>query len=56
MATFGIDQLREATVKILGFDGKTAAGAGFIIRSDGYLITCHHVIYQLEQLRVDDKN
>jgi hypothetical protein len=53
MPGFGIDQLREATVKILGPDGKTVAGSGFIIRSDGYLITCHHVIYQLDQLRVE---
>jgi HEAT repeat protein len=51
---YGIDQLRESMVKILkDDDGKTIAGSGFIIRSDGYLITCHHVIYLLDSLKVE---
>jgi HEAT repeat protein len=49
---YGIDDLRNSMVRILGPDGK-AVGSGFIIRADGYLITCHHVIYQLEQLKVE---
>jgi HEAT repeat protein len=39
-------------VRILNTDGKTA-GSGFIIRADGYLVTCHHVIYLLESLTVE---
>ncbi len=31
----------------------TTAGSGFIIRSDGYFITCHHVIYRLSSLKVE---
>ncbi len=40
-------------VKILGADGQSVSGSGFIIRSDGYLITCHHVIYLLDSLKVE---
>ncbi len=29
------------------------AGSGFIIRADGYLVTCHHVIYLLDLLKVE---
>ena len=45
---YDIDQLREAMVKILKDDGKTTSGSGFIIHSDGYCITCHHVISLLD--------
>ena len=50
---YDIDQLRESMVKILHDDEKGIAGSGFIIRSDGYLITCHHVIYRLDSLKVE---
>ncbi len=40
-------------VKILNPDKGETAGSGFIIRSDGYLITCHHVIYLLDSLKVE---
>jgi len=53
MSRYGIDQLRESMVKILSADGQTVSGSGFIIRSDGYLITCHHVICQLAALKVE---
>ena len=39
-------------VKIL-YDKGDTAGSGFIIREDGYLVTCHHVIYQLDSLWVE---
>ncbi|MCI0529134.1 MAG: serine protease, partial [Nitrospira sp.] len=53
MKSYGLDQLRASMVKILGSDEQTLAGSGFIIRSDGYLVTCHHVIYLLNQLKVE---
>ncbi|MFB2968244.1 HEAT repeat domain-containing protein [Aerosakkonema sp. BLCC-F183] len=53
MSDYNLDMLREAMVKILGSDGQTVSGSGFIIRSDGYLVTCHHVIYQLGLLKVE---
>lgn len=39
-------------VKILDSKGDTV-GSGFIIRADGYLVTCHHVIYLLDALSVE---
>ncbi|MEQ9236039.1 HEAT repeat domain-containing protein [Coleofasciculus sp. E2-BRE-01] len=53
MSYYGLDQLRESMVKILNPDKGETAGSGFIIRSDGYLITCHHVIYLLDRLIVE---
>jgi HEAT repeat protein/phage terminase Nu1 subunit (DNA packaging protein) len=53
MSHYDIDRLRESMVKILGSDGQPVAGSGFIIRSDGYLVTCHHVIYLLDSLNVE---
>ncbi|MGB3532149.1 MAG: trypsin-like peptidase domain-containing protein, partial [Microcoleaceae cyanobacterium] len=47
-----LDQLRQSMVRILNADGKTV-GSGFMIRADGYLVTCHHVIYHLESLTVE---
>ncbi len=40
-------------VKILNPDNNNVAGSGFIIREDGHLITCHHVIYLLSSLQVE---
>jgi len=49
-----IDQLmEESMVKILDSEKKMVAGSGFIIRSDGYLVTCHHVICTLASLNVE---
>ncbi|MEQ8539554.1 MAG: HEAT repeat domain-containing protein [Coleofasciculus sp. D1-CHI-01] len=53
MSYYGLDQLRESMVKILNPAKGETAGSGFIIRSDGYLITCHHVIYLLDRLIVE---
>ena len=53
MSDYNIDRLRESMVKILGSEGQPVSGSGFIIRSDGYLITCHHVIYLLDSLKVE---
>jgi hypothetical protein len=53
MSYYGLDQLRESMVKILNPATGETAGSGFIIRSDGYLITCHHVIYLLDRLMVE---
>ncbi|MGQ3684304.1 MAG: trypsin-like peptidase domain-containing protein [Candidatus Loosdrechtia sp.] len=56
MPHYDIDTLRESMVKILQDDGQTTSGSGFIIREDGYIVTCHHVIYQLKKLGVEYKN
>ncbi|MEA5467813.1 HEAT repeat domain-containing protein [Spirulina sp. 06S082] len=60
MAYYSIDRCRESMVRILKGDPSetlpdraSTAGSGFIIRDDGYLITCHHVVYQLECLWVE---
>ncbi|MDZ8263042.1 HEAT repeat domain-containing protein, partial [Nostoc sp. ChiQUE01b] len=52
MSNYTLDELRESMVKILDSNGATG-GSGFIIRADGYLVTCHHVIYLLDALRVE---
>ncbi|MEQ8387060.1 MAG: HEAT repeat domain-containing protein [Coleofasciculus sp. A1-SPW-01] len=53
MSYYGLDQLRESMVKILNPAKGETAGSGFIIRADGYLVTCHHVIYLLDRLIVE---
>lgn len=53
MSHYSINQLSKSMVKVLGPDGQIVSGSGFMIRSDGYLITCHHVIYQLASLNVE---
>ena len=52
MDSFSIDNLLDSMVKIVGPDEENIEGSGFIIRSDGYLITCHHVVYPLSDLKV----
>lgn len=42
----------ESMVKILDSNGNTV-GSGFMIHSDGYFITCHHVIYNLDSIKVE---
>ena len=56
MDTVAIDNLLDSMVKIVGPDEEKIEGSGFIIRSDGYLITCHHVIYPLNELKVSYRN
>lgn len=53
MNAYGIDQLKDSMVKILESDGQTVLGSGFILRSDGYIITCHHLIYKLDSIKVE---
>ncbi|MBV6628214.1 MAG: HEAT repeat domain-containing protein, partial [Rivularia sp. (in: Bacteria)] len=53
MSSYSLDNLRESMVKILNPNNNNVAGSGFIIREDGYLITCHHVIYLLNSLTVE---
>jgi hypothetical protein len=48
-----VDLLRKSVVKILDIEAGTVVGSGFIIRADGYLATCHHVIYRLPSLIVE---
>ena len=52
MSNYTLDELRESMVKILNSNWDTV-GSGFIIRTDGYLVTCHHVIYLLDALSVE---
>ena len=49
---YDLDQLWQSMVKILDAKGKTI-GSGFIIRADGYIVTCHHVIYNLNSINVE---
>ena len=53
MNGYSLDNLRESMVKILNPNNNSVAGSGFIIREDGYLITCHHVIYLSNSLTVE---
>ncbi|NMG20654.1 S1 family peptidase [Brasilonema bromeliae] len=50
---YDIDELKKSMVKIINPDTQSTAGSGFIIHSDGYFITCHHVIYRLNSLKVE---
>lgn len=53
---YDIDELKKSMVRIINPDTQSntnTAGSGFIIRSDGYFITCHHVIYRLSSLKVE---
>ncbi|MBW4569499.1 MAG: trypsin-like peptidase domain-containing protein [Tolypothrix carrinoi HA7290-LM1] len=54
MSNYTLDDLRKSMVKILHSNGETG-GSGFIIHADGYLVTCHHVIYLLDALIVEYK-
>ena len=56
MDTVAIDNLLDSMVKIVGPDEEKIEGSGFIIRPDGYIITCHHVIYPLNDLKVSYRN
>lgn len=47
----GRDKIWDSMVKILDPTGNTV-GSGFIIHSDGYFVTCHHIIYSLNLLSV----
>lgn len=54
--SYSVDRIRESMVKVLSHDETQVAGSGFIIKADGdiaYLITCHHVIFSLEKLKVE---
>ena len=48
-----IDTLLKSLVKILAPETDDVIGSGFIIRHDGYLVTCHHVIFHLNKLKVE---
>ena len=49
---FAIDRLLRSMVKVVESNQKKISGSGFLIRPDGYLITCHHVICSLNELNV----
>ncbi|MCT7958998.1 HEAT repeat domain-containing protein [Laspinema palackyanum] len=49
----GIDEIRSSMVKIFDEEKQSLKGSGFMIRADGYFITCHHVIYRLNTLEVE---
>jgi hypothetical protein len=52
MDRYGIDELRQSMIKVLDSKNEQVVGSGFVIHSDGYLVTCHHVIYLLDLLKV----
>ena len=52
--SYSVDRIRKSMVKILGHNETQVAGSGFIIKADAHsahLITCHHVIFPLENQR-----
>lgn len=49
---YDLDTLWKSMVRVLDPAGKTV-GSGFFIREDGYIITCHHVIFNLDVLQVE---
>lgn len=49
---YDLDTLWESMVRVVNSEGKTV-GSGFFIREDGYIITCHHVIFNLLSLQVE---
>jgi energy-coupling factor transporter ATP-binding protein EcfA2 len=53
MPEYGVDKLEQSVVRVIDPASKKPAGSGFFIRSDGYLITCHHVIYRLNDIAVE---
>ena len=48
-----IEEILEALVKILGPNKKEVSGTGFVIKEDGHIVTCHHVIFNLNKIIVD---
>ncbi|WP_293060294.1 NB-ARC domain-containing protein [Okeania sp. SIO2B3] len=47
----GLDKIWESMVRIIDSNGNTV-GSGFMIHPDGYFVTCHHIIYSLNLLKV----
>ncbi len=53
MNELGIDEIRASMVKIFDGEQQRIVGSGFMIRGDGYFITCHHVMYLLNTIEVE---
>jgi hypothetical protein len=49
---YALDQLAGSVVRVLDPAGETR-GSGFVIRRDGYIVTCHHVICDLPAIEVE---
>ena len=49
---YALDQLAGSVVRVLDPAGETR-GSGFVIRKDGYIVTCHHVICELPAIEVE---
>ena len=49
---YALDQLAGSVVRVLDPAGGTL-GSGFVIRKDGYIVTCHHVICDLPAIEVE---
>ncbi|WP_293073174.1 NB-ARC domain-containing protein [Okeania sp. SIO3B5] len=47
----GLNKIWESMVRIIDSNGNTV-GSGFMIHRDGYFVTCHHIIYSLNWLKV----
>ena len=48
-----IEKALGSLVKILNRKKSKIEGTGFLVREDGYLMTCHHVIISLDELIVE---
>jgi len=48
-----IDNILTSLVKIIDKSNNTIKGAGFFIGNKGYIITCHHVIFELDEIWIE---
>lgn len=51
---YALDQLAGSVVRVLDPAGDTR-GSGFVIRKDGYVVTCHHVVCDLPAITVEHR-